>query len=441
MQSAFANRQSPIVSPWLIVAAGLHFRGGMDKANAELAAYLLNHGVPVHIVAHDVDSLFLSDRRATVHQVPRPIGSLALGEFGLGRRGREVARRLRRGHPDLRVVVNGGNCAWPDINWVHYVHHAWTEIDRAAPAWFQAKHRLFSARWRRTERSAIRSARVVIANSELTRRHVIDLLGVSPERVRTVYLGCDPSWGLAHADERASARAWLEIPDDRPLVAFVGALGRDRRKGFDTLWQAWAQLCRDAAWDADLIVAGSGAEADTLAGTARAAGLAGRVRILGHTTRIRELLAAVDLLVSPVRYESYGLNVQEALCRGVPAIVSRTAGVAERYPVELHDLLLDDPDDVGALVARLRTWRGARTAWRARIEPLARQLVSYGWKDMAAAFVSAVGTSEHEAPSTEHRALSTQHPAPSTQYEAPSTEHRARSTEHPAPSTQHFSRP
>ena len=81
-------------APWVIVAAGLHFRGGMDKANAELAAYLLNQGTAVHIVAHDVDGLFLSDRRATVHVVPRPAGSVALGEFGLDRRGRVVARTL-----------------------------------------------------------------------------------------------------------------------------------------------------------------------------------------------------------------------------------------------------------------------------------------------------------------------------------------------------------
>ena len=390
MQSALANRHSPIEDPWLLVAAGLHFRGGMDKANAELAAYLLNRGTPVHVVAHDVDSLFLTDRRATVHIVPRPIGSFALGEFGLDRRGREVARRLLRTHPGTRVVVNGGNCAWPDINWVHYVHHAWTEVEPTAPSWFKAKHKLFGARWRRLEKRVVPSARIAIANSELTRRHMIDLLGVAPERARTVYLGCDPAWGLASAAERAAARHWLQVDDQRPLVAFVGALGRDRRKGFDTLSQAWIELCRDPAWDAELLVAGAGTEGNALVGAARAAGFADRVRLLGHTNRVRDLFAAVDLLVSPVRYEPYGLNVQEALGRGVPAMVSRAAGVAERYPADCQDLLLNDPDDVGALVLRLRRWHADRAGWRARVEPLARTLVSYTWTHMAAALVEAV---------------------------------------------------
>lgn len=377
-------------APWLIVAAGLHFRGGMDKANAELAAYLLNRGTPVHIVAHDVDPLFLNDRRATVHLVGRPLQSFALGEFGLDRRGREVARTLLAADARTRVVVNGGNCPWPDVNWVHYVHHAWTGIDAAAPAWFKAKHRLFSARWRRSELRAIRSARVVIANSELTRRQTIELLGVPEERVRTVYLGCDTSWGIASPQEREAARGWLDIPPGRPLVVFVGALGRERRKGFDTLWTAWRDLCQDPAWDADLVVAGAGADAETIGGAAAGAALGSRVRLLGHTTRIRDLLAAADLLVSPVRYEPYGLNVQEALCRGVPAIVSRRAGVAERYPGTLADLLLDDPDDARELAARLRLWNGDRASWRARVEPVGRQLIGHTWQDMARVLVDVV---------------------------------------------------
>src|SRR5687768_5118972 len=117
----------PVTTPWLIVAAGFHFHGGMDKANAELATFLLGRGATVHLVAHDVDPLFLQHPRAAVHVVPRPFGSFALGEFGLDRRGRHVAQTLRATEPAARIVVNGGNCRWPDVNWVHYVHHAWTD--------------------------------------------------------------------------------------------------------------------------------------------------------------------------------------------------------------------------------------------------------------------------------------------------------------------------
>jgi glycosyltransferase involved in cell wall biosynthesis len=321
--------------------------------------------------------------------VPRPAGSFALGEFGLDRRGRETARRLLRSYPGTRVVVNGGNCQWPDINWVHYVHSAWTGIDPAAPAWFKVKQRLFGARWRRAERRVIPTARIVIANSELTQGHLIDRLGVPADRVHTIYLGSDPGWTTPSRAERTAAREWLGIHDMRPLVAFVGALGRDKRKGFDTLWSAWTQLCREADWDATLVIAGAGSEGDTLQAAAREAGLADRIRVIGYTDRIRDLLGAVDLLVSPARYESYGLNVQEALCRGVPAIVSRGAGVAERYTADVDDMLLDHPDDVRALVRKMRAWRRNVDGWRARVAPLGRSLAGYSWNDMASRFVEA----------------------------------------------------
>ena len=61
------------------------------------------------------------------------------------------------------------------------------------------------------------------------------------------------------------------------------------------------------------------------------------------------LLAAADLLVSPVRYEAYGLNVHEALCRGAAVMVTRTAGVVERFDHDLEPSLL--PSRVTAAIA------------------------------------------------------------------------------------------
>ena len=385
-------------SSWLIVAAGFHFRGGMDRANAALASYLLAGGARVHLAAHEVDPLFVRQPAATIHIVPRPLNSFALGEFGLDRRGRQVARDLLAREPNARVVVNGGNCRWPDVNWVHYVHHAWTKTPGEAPLWFQAKHRAFSARWRRSEKVALRTARIVIANSELTRSHLLSHLGLRPDRVRTVYLGADADCGSASREERAAARRWLGIPSDRTVVAFVGGLGLDRRKGFDTLWAAWTALCAGPGWDAHLVVAGGGADANGLRAAALQAGLADRVHILGHSDRVRDVLAGADLLVSPVRYEPYGLNVQEAVCRGVPVIVSRGAGVAERFPPELAGMLLDDPDDARELAERLRFWRGRVAEWKNAVAPLSARLRSYSWSDMAAEFVAAVNGSPARQP-------------------------------------------
>ena len=260
------------------------------------------------------------------HLVPRSLGSVALGEWALGQCGRKVARQVSARWPDTHVLVNGGNCLWPDVNWAHCVHHGWPCADRRAPVWFRVKNRMVKTLSRHREAKAFGSARLVLANSEKTRRDLIDYIGLEPERIKTVHLGSDPQWNPPAPRQPAAARAWLGIFGDRPLVAFVGALGYDDNKGFDTLWSAWVQFCARSDWDVDLVVAGGGQRVGDWRHQVARAGLAHRTRLLGFTDRVFDLLGAADLLVSPVRYEAYGLNVHEAICRWCPGYRERDGG-------------------------------------------------------------------------------------------------------------------
>ena len=70
-----------------------------------------------------------------------------------------------------------------------------------------------------------------------------------------------------------------------------------------------------------------------------------------------DILAGCDALAHPARYDAYGMAVQEAVCRGLPVVVSSAAGVSELYPPELSDLVLPDPEDAGELADRLWAWR------------------------------------------------------------------------------------
>jgi glycosyltransferase involved in cell wall biosynthesis len=376
--------------PWVIVSAGFHFGGGQAKAVAGLADYLAREGHPIHLVGHDFDAGLAARKGVTVHRAARPLRADAAGNVVLARAGRAVARRVTAADPDARVVVNGGNCVWADVNWVHYLHAAFTPDLSAAPPWFRLKERLIGGWYRRRERRALRAARVVLTNSERTTADVVANVGVPADRVHTVYYGADPAWAPPSADERAAGRAAFGLPADRPVVVFVGGFGYDNRKGFDTLLAAWEIVSRDLEWDAELVMAGGGKAAGTVADRVKRDGLAG-VRLIGFTDRVFDLLAASDLLVSPVRYEPYGLNVQEAICRGVPAVVSAVAGVAEEYPAELADAILKNPDDPGELAGRLRQWRADVHGWRVRFAPLSDRLRARTWDDMAREVVRTVG--------------------------------------------------
>jgi glycosyltransferase involved in cell wall biosynthesis len=384
------DNSNPSHPPWVIVSLGFHFAGGQAKAVAGLADYLTRSGTPVHLVGHTFDAELAGRPGVTTHPVARCRGGDLVGNLQVAWAGRAVARRVTRRHPGARVVVNGGNCVWADVNWVHYLHLAWQPDLSAAPRWFRLKERVVGTWYRRQERRAYRVARLVLTNSRRTAADVIRCAGIAPERVQTVYYGADPAWGPATPEERRRGRQLFGLDPQRPVVAFIGGFGHDNRKGFDTLLAAWQRLCRDPAWDAELVLAGGGRAAASVADQLRSDGLAGRVRLVGFTDRVFDLLAGSDLLVSPVRYEPYGLNVQEAICRGVPALVSAVAGVAEEYGDDLAAMLLTNPDDPDDLAARLRRWRADMPGWQDRFRPLGQRLRTRAWDDMAREIVTAV---------------------------------------------------
>lgn len=376
-------------SPWVIVSAEFHEQAGQAKPNAALADFLLARGTPVHLVCHAAAERFREHPLCTIHDVRRPAGISLLGEFRIRKIGRRVAREITERFPGARVVANGGNCSWNDVNWVHFVHAAWTPSRASMPFVSRAKDALATAVFRRQEREAIGMAKLVIADSELTRQDAVRCLDLDPARTRAIYYGCESHWTPATPAERTAARQWLGVASDRKLAVFVGGFGYDERKGFDTLFEAWRQLCREPAWDVDLIAAGGGRTLDVWRRRIAAAGLESRIRLLGFTDRVYDLLAAADLLVSPTRYEPYGLNVQEAICRGVPALVSGRAGVAGQYPPELFDMILPDPGDWADLATRLRAWRGRIAAWPVAFIGLGQMLRSRTWPQMAADIVEA----------------------------------------------------
>src|SRR5579862_6275544 len=183
MSLRHTERRGQPPSPWVVVAGGVNRSGGTDKANFALVNYLLENDIPVHVVTHRIDDTLLSHKKLRLDIVPVPGRSWLAGERLLSIRGRQVARRTTRLNASTRVVVNGGNCIWGDINWVHRVHHAWTPVVVDGPWIHRQKHYLAAVAGKRRELRNLRTARIVIANSELTRRHLMELLGLEPEIV------------------------------------------------------------------------------------------------------------------------------------------------------------------------------------------------------------------------------------------------------------------
>lgn len=372
---------------WVIVAGDYHQHGGMDRANYELAWHLADRlSKRVLLVGFTVAEPLASHPLVHCELIRRPLGSTALGLLRLRRTAQRMVDRLARESPQTRLVVNGGNCRGPDINWVHMVHHAYSPCDNGSPFGFRLRNRFHHWRSRWDERRSIPAARLVIANSNKTREELVRLLGLPEARIKVVYLGCDP---IAHAPlthaERFAARLEFQLAEQALVIGFIGALGLDRNKGFDVLLSAVRSLS-DRGLPVTVLAAGNGNLRYWQKQVERL-GLAGSVRLCGHVTRMRSFLAACDVMVSPTRYDAYGLAVHEAICCEVPVLVSGRAGVAERFPEELRECILPDPDDAEALVNRLLYWHAHRQALQSEFSRFAAELRRHTWADMAAKFV------------------------------------------------------
>lgn len=369
--------------PWIIVCGGFHKNGGMDKANWHLAHYWLETGRPVHVVGHIIDERLAHHPLATIHRVRRPLQSYLLGSPILDMKARSVWRQIKKRWKGARIVANGSNCFAGDVNWSHYVNSAWTPGLDDAPL---AQRLRLGWEYQRScsrERIAYQKAKLIICNSDRTKRDILSCTKGHINDARTIYLGSDEEFRPVTSAEKEAARKSLNVAADRRVAVFVGGLGHDNRKGFDVLCRAWTQLCEDPRWDVDLVVAGSGPAFQKWVEIVRNRALSDRIRLLGFSKNVPGILAAADVLVSIPKYEPYGLNVQEALSRGIPAITAASAGVAERFPKTLSGMLVRDPENIADCIRTLRFWRQNADELGDDYKTLGQALSARTWQMMA----------------------------------------------------------
>ena len=194
---------------------------------------------------------------------------------------------------------------------------------------------------RSCERAALMAARLVIANSAETARHLTNDYGVAADRIVIACPGSDP------APKAQGSR------DGIVRLLSVGALVP--RKGFDVLIAALAMLA-DLPWR--LTVAGDrGRDPETAArldADIARHGLGARVTILGAVPpeRLRELYASADLFALASRFEGYGMAYAEAIAHGLPVVGTTAGAIPETVPAGAGVLVA--PDDAEAFALALR---------------------------------------------------------------------------------------
>ncbi len=198
---------------------------------------------------------------------------------------------------------------------------------------------------------AVRRARLVIADSEHTRREILELLGADPARVRVVPLGVSAALSRCPPEEIATFRRERALPAD--YLLYVGA--RKRHKNLSLLLAALASL--PAGERPPLVLSGPpwpGSE--PLARLASGLGLDRAVHFagdLGDERGLACLYSGAALYVHPALDEGFGLPPLEAMACGTP-VLSSTGGALPESVGEAGALLPPaDPEAWGQAIATL----------------------------------------------------------------------------------------
>ncbi|MBO1767015.1 D-inositol-3-phosphate glycosyltransferase [Allobranchiibius sp. GilTou38] len=183
------------------------------------------------------------------------------------------------------------------------------------------------------EEQVVRAASLLVANTEIEARELVELYDADPARVRVVPPGVDLVT-FAPGDQQA-AREALELPQDAELVLFVGRI--QALKGPDVLLRAAAEMVRrDPERRRRLIVAviggpsGSGLEKPrALQALARELGIADIVQFVPPVPRqeLARWFRASDAVAVPSRSESFGLVALEAQACGATVVAADVGGL------------------------------------------------------------------------------------------------------------------
>jgi glycosyltransferase involved in cell wall biosynthesis len=205
--------------------------------------------------------------------------------------------------------------------------------------------------------SAAPRARLVLTDSEASKRDILSHLKLTDSRLRVVYLAPGPHYQPVDDPGRLEAvRRKYDLPED--FVLWLS--GFDVRKNAQALLHAYTWVGEALGDDYPLVMAGVTPEEDTPffpdpRRLAAELGVSDVVRFPGWVDEADKpaLYSAATVFVYPSRYEGFGLPVLEAMACGTPVVTSNAASLPELAGAAAFEIDPDDPRRLGAAIIAL----------------------------------------------------------------------------------------
>jgi D-inositol-3-phosphate glycosyltransferase len=213
------------------------------------------------------------------------------------------------------------------------------------------------------EEQVVEAADLLIANTDVEAKQLLELYDADPARVDVVHPGVDLSVFAPH--DRHVVRRELGLPVDAKVVMFAGRI--QPLKGPHVLLAAVAELlAADPSLRSRLVVpivggpSGSGLEhPESLSQLADELGIADVVRFVPPVSQaeLARWYAAATLVAVPSYNESFGLVAVEAQATGTPVVAAAVGGLTTVVRDERSGLLVPGhrPEDWADALQRVLT--------------------------------------------------------------------------------------
>ena len=259
-------------------------------------------------------------------------------------RSRGIVKDLQRDHIDIYHGLSGElpvGIRQSGIKSVVTIHDLIFMRHPEYYHWWDVK--IYAAKFRKTVKEADR----IIAISERTKRDIIELGGVDPERIKVIYQSCGATFRYpANEDKKQEVNARYLLPPR--YIINVGTI--EERKNILLAVKAMEQLPEDLSL---VIVGRSTPYALKVKRYVEEHHLSNRVIFLHDVTNadLPAIYQMAEACVYPSRYEGFGIPVIEAIQSGLPVVACTGSCLEEAGG---PDCLYVNPDDVQGMAESIR---------------------------------------------------------------------------------------
>ena len=298
--------------------------GGLERYTYFLSRELIRSGHEVHIFAN----IWQEEPGVIIHRVPMvrlssPAKNLSFAFFAnraLSKMKFDIIHSMERiFYQDIFRVSDGINPVQMQQKYPHPGIRLFKSVCPRRLALSYLEHNIF----------VHKGCKVVMTNSELVKRNIIEHYRVDPEKIIVIYNGVDTSRFNTKVKEkfRSSLREKYAIKKEELVLIFVS--NNFKLKRLDLVLEAMAFLKNNKI---RLFVIGADNHR-TYQRWAIKNGLDEQVLFLGPKRNIEKYYAASDIFVLPTLYDAFANVCLEAMGCGLPVITSDLNGAA--------DLILD----------------------------------------------------------------------------------------------------